>query len=61
MISSSTCWTWAPPGREPASNAEDLLEGRDRSISELKWTATRVDLIFASAILGSGAGGCAGL
>ena len=30
------------------SKAEDLFEGRDRATGELKWTGTRVDLIFGS-------------
>ena len=30
------------------SEAEELFEGRDRVSGELKWTATRVDLIFGS-------------
>jgi catalase-peroxidase len=30
------------------SEAEDAFEGRDRATGELKWTATRVDLIFGS-------------
>ncbi|MCM1984545.1 catalase/peroxidase HPI [Lyngbya confervoides] len=30
------------------SPAKDLFEGRDRTTGELKWTATRVDLIFGS-------------
>ncbi|WP_373036368.1 catalase/peroxidase HPI [Sulfurimonas sp.] len=30
------------------SDEEDLFEGSDRSSGELKWTATRVDLIFGS-------------
>jgi catalase-peroxidase len=30
------------------SDAEDIFEGRDRKTGELKWTATRVDLIFGS-------------
>ena len=30
------------------SEAEDLFEGRDRTTGELKWTGTRVDLIFGS-------------
>jgi catalase-peroxidase len=30
------------------SQAEDLFEGRDRATGELKWTGTRVDLIFGS-------------
>jgi len=32
---------------KPTSD-EDLFEGRDRTSGELKWTATRVDLIFGS-------------
>jgi catalase-peroxidase len=31
-----------------ASADEDLFEGRDRATNELKWTGTRVDLIFGS-------------
>jgi catalase-peroxidase len=31
-----------------ASEAGDAFEGRDRATGELKWTATRVDLIFGS-------------
>jgi catalase-peroxidase len=30
------------------SEAEDLFEGRDRATGDLKWTGTRVDLIFGS-------------
>lgn len=30
------------------SNAQDVFEGRDRKTGELKWTGTRVDLIFGS-------------
>jgi catalase-peroxidase len=30
------------------SEAKDLFEGRDRKSGELKWTATRVDLVFGS-------------
>ncbi len=33
---------------KPASQDADLFEGRDRTTGELKWTATRVDLIFGS-------------
>jgi len=32
---------------KPTSD-EDLFEGRDRKSGELKWTGTRVDLIFGS-------------
>ncbi len=31
-----------------ASDAQDVLEGRDRKTGELKWTGTRADLIFGS-------------
>ena len=31
-----------------ASAAEDVFEGRDRTTGELKWTGTRVDLVFGS-------------
>ena len=31
-----------------ASDADDVFEGRDRATGELKWTGTRVDLIFGS-------------
>ncbi len=30
------------------SESEDMFEGRDRATGELKWTATRIDLIFGS-------------
>jgi len=33
---------------KPVSEAADLFEGRDRASGELKWTATRVDLVFGS-------------
>jgi len=32
----------------PASGDSEFFEGRDRSTGELKWTATRVDLVFGS-------------
>ena len=31
-----------------ASEAKDVFEGRDRKTGELKWTGTRVDLVFGS-------------
>ncbi|MBU6183218.1 MAG: catalase/peroxidase HPI [Verrucomicrobia bacterium] len=34
---------WAPSEKDP-----DLYEGRDRKTGELRWTATRVDLVFGS-------------
>jgi catalase-peroxidase len=30
------------------SSAEDVFEGRDRETGKMKWTATRVDLVFGS-------------
>ena len=33
---------------KPVSQEADVLEGRDRTTGELKWTGTRVDLIFGS-------------
>ena len=33
---------------EAASESEDLFEGRGRATGDLKWTATRADLIFGS-------------
>jgi catalase-peroxidase len=35
--------TWKPTSKEA-----DLFEGRDRTTGELKWTGTRVDLVFGS-------------
>jgi catalase-peroxidase len=33
---------------KPVSDAKELFEGRDRKTGEVKWTATRVDLVFGS-------------
>jgi catalase-peroxidase len=33
---------------QPSAGSEDVYEGRDRKTNELKWTGTRVDLIFGS-------------
>jgi len=41
LLDMSTAWT-------PASAAKDLFEGRDRKTGAVKWTATRVDLVFGS-------------
>ena len=37
-------------GREwkPVSEAEDVFEGRDRGTGEVRWTGSRVDLVFGS-------------
>jgi catalase-peroxidase len=37
------CTEW-----KPVSDAKDVYEGRDRKSGELKWTGTRVDLVFGS-------------
>ncbi len=41
VLDMSTKWV-------PISEEGDLFEGRDRATGEIKWTATRVDLIFGS-------------
>ncbi len=41
LLDMGTVWT-------PLSEARDLFEGRDRKTGELRWTATRVDLVFGS-------------
>lgn len=33
---------------KPTSNDDQIFEGRDRSTGKLKWTGTRVDLVFGS-------------
>lgn len=41
LLDMSTEW-------EPVSKDADLFDGRDRKAGELKWTGTRVDLVFGS-------------
>jgi catalase-peroxidase len=41
LLDMGTKWT-------PVSKAADVFEGRDRATGELKWTGTRVDLVFGS-------------
>jgi catalase-peroxidase len=41
LLDMSTVWT-------PTNEDEDLFEGRDRATREVKWSATRVDLVFGS-------------
>jgi len=41
LIDMSTSW-------QPVSDAKDVFEGRDRVTGDLKWTGTRVDLVFGS-------------
>jgi catalase-peroxidase len=33
---------------KPVPGAKDVFEGRDRKTSKVKWTGTRVDLVFGS-------------
>ena len=33
---------------KPSSDSENVFEGRDRETGDLKWTGTRVDLVFGS-------------
>jgi catalase-peroxidase len=33
---------------KPVSEAADVFEGRDRKTGAVKWTGTRVDLVFGS-------------
>ena len=47
MTSSSTCWTCARNGNRPPVKTVSY-EGRDRKTNALKWTGTRIDLIFGS-------------
>jgi catalase-peroxidase len=41
LLDMSTQW-------QPSAGAEGVYEGRDRKTNEVKWTGTRVDLIFGS-------------
>ncbi len=41
LLDMSTQW-------QPSAGAEDVYEGRDRKTNEVRWTGTRVDLIFGS-------------
>ena len=47
MTSSSTCSTWARSGSRLREQT-GVFEGRDRSTGQVKWTGTRVDLVFGS-------------
>jgi catalase-peroxidase len=41
LLDLSTTW-------KATSESDDVFEGRDRATGEVKWTGTRVDLIFGS-------------
>jgi catalase-peroxidase len=41
LLDMSTKW-------QPSSTSEGVYEGRDRATGEIKWTGTRVDLVFGS-------------
>jgi len=33
---------------KPTADAQDVFEGRDRKTGKVRWTGTRVDLVFGS-------------
>ncbi len=41
LLDMNTAW-------QPANGSEGVFEGRDRKTGEIKWTGTRVDLVFGS-------------
>ncbi len=41
LLDMSTTW-------EPTSESENIFEGRDRATGDVKWTGTRIDLVFGS-------------
>ena len=41
LLDMGTAW-------QPVPGDEDIFEGRDRATGEVKWTGTRVDLVFGS-------------
>jgi catalase-peroxidase len=41
LLDMNTMW-------QASSTSEGVFEGRDRATGEIKWTATRVDLVFGS-------------
>ena len=41
LLSMSTEW-------KPSTTAQGIFEGQDRTTGEVKWTASRVDLVFGS-------------
>jgi catalase-peroxidase len=41
LLGMSTQW-------QPSTSSEGVYEGRDRKTNEVKWTGTRVDLVFGS-------------
>ena len=41
LLDMATAWT-------ATSDAKDVFEGRDRKTGDVKWTATRIDLVFGS-------------
>jgi hypothetical protein len=48
LLDMGTAW-------QPGAGAEGLYEGRDRKTGEIRWTGTRVDLIFGSQRAAAGA------
>ncbi len=48
LLDMGTAWMPASETTLPAGRQEEKFDGRDRKTGVLKWTATRVDLIFGS-------------
>jgi catalase-peroxidase len=48
LLDMKTKWQAAPSSNGASSPSEGIFEGRDRATGQLKWTATRVDLVFGS-------------
>jgi catalase-peroxidase len=48
LLDMGTVWTPTSETTLPAGRQEETFDGRDRKTGALKWTATRVDLIFGS-------------
>ncbi len=48
LLDMKTKWEPAATSNGGSSASEGIFEGRDRATGKLKWTATRVDLVFGS-------------
>jgi catalase-peroxidase len=48
LLDMRTVWTAASGSAKHDTWQQEIFEGRDRTTGELKWTATRADLIFGS-------------
>jgi catalase-peroxidase len=48
LLDMNTTWTVASGSTVHGTSQQEIFEGHDRATGELKWTATRADLIFGS-------------